>query len=58
MLSAELETELTDRFGPYRADVENFRSDDLDRIYRDIVAMTDQHFDIAAHVWKRSSRTS
>jgi predicted AlkP superfamily phosphohydrolase/phosphomutase len=46
-----LEIELADRFGPYRADVENFRSDDLDRIYQDIVAMTEQHFDIAAHVW-------
>ena len=46
-----LEAELTGRFGPYLADVENFRSNDLDRIYRDIVAMTDQHFGIAAHVW-------
>jgi len=48
----ELETEITDRFGPYRADVENFRADDLDRIYRDIVTMTEQHVDIAAHVWR------
>jgi predicted AlkP superfamily phosphohydrolase/phosphomutase len=48
----ELETELTERFGPYRADVEDFRSDDLDRIYRDIVAMTEQHFEIAEQIWQ------
>ena len=48
----ELEDELSDRVGPYRADVEDFRSDDLDRIYRDIVAMTEQHFEIAEHVWR------
>ena len=48
----ELEIELVDRFGPYRADVENFRADDLDRIYQDIVAMTEQHVEIAAHIWE------
>jgi len=47
-----LETELIERFGRYRADVENFRDDDLDRIYRDIVAMTEQHFDIAEQIWR------
>ncbi|MGB3052298.1 MAG: alkaline phosphatase family protein [Polyangiales bacterium] len=47
----ELEGELVDCVGPYRADVENFRSDDLDRIYRDIVTMTEQHFEIAEQVW-------
>ncbi|MFW2389077.1 MAG: alkaline phosphatase family protein [Polyangiales bacterium] len=47
----ELERELCDRFGPYHADVVDFRTDDLDRIYRDIVTMTDQHFEIAEHVW-------
>jgi len=47
----ELESELSNRFGPYRADVESFRSGDLDRIYRDIVAMTEQHMEMAAHVW-------
>lgn len=47
-----LEAEIADRFGPYRADVEDFRADDLDRIYRDIVRMTEQHFDIAEHVWR------
>ncbi|MGB8329883.1 MAG: alkaline phosphatase family protein [Polyangiales bacterium] len=49
----ELEGELTDLFGPYRADVENFRADDLGRIYGEIVAMTEQHTEIAAHVWSR-----
>jgi predicted AlkP superfamily phosphohydrolase/phosphomutase len=48
----DLETEIVDRFGPYCADVESFRADDLDRIYRDIVKMTAQHFEIAEHVWK------
>jgi len=47
-----LEAELVDRFGPYLADVENFRADDLDRIYRDIVMMTEQHVEIAEYVWK------
>jgi predicted AlkP superfamily phosphohydrolase/phosphomutase len=47
-----LETEIADRCGPYHADVENFRADDLDRIYQDIVMMTEQHVDIAEHVWK------
>jgi predicted AlkP superfamily phosphohydrolase/phosphomutase len=46
-----LEAELVDRFGPYLPDVGNFRANDLDRIYRDIVTMTAQHVDIAAHVW-------
>ena len=47
-----LENELRSRFGPYRADVEDFRADDLDRIYREIVAMTDQHFEIARWIWR------
>ena len=47
-----LEAEIADRFGPYRADVEDFRADDRDRIYQDIVAMTEQHVDIAAHIWQ------
>ena len=46
-----LETEIEELFGPYRADIEDFRADDLDRIYRDIVTMTEQHFEIAEHVW-------
>ena len=47
-----LEAEIVDRFGTYRADVENFRANDLDRIYQDIVKMTEQHIDVAEHVWK------
>jgi predicted AlkP superfamily phosphohydrolase/phosphomutase len=47
-----LESEIESRFGPYLADVDDFRSDDLDRIYRDIVAMTRQHFAIAKWVWE------
>jgi len=46
-----LEADLERRFGRYQADVDDFRSDDLDRIYRDIVAMTDQHFEIARFIW-------
>ncbi|HET6415949.1 MAG TPA: alkaline phosphatase family protein [Polyangiales bacterium] len=46
-----LEAELVERFGPYQADVEGFRASDLDRIYRDIVAMTEQHLSIAEHIW-------
>lgn len=46
-----LEAELVKRFGPYRADIEGFRAGDLDRIYRDIVAMTEQHVAIAEHIW-------
>ncbi|MBT8467417.1 MAG: alkaline phosphatase family protein, partial [Deltaproteobacteria bacterium] len=49
----DLEAELTDCVGPYRADVDDFRSDDLDRIYRDLVTMTNQHFEIAEQVWNR-----
>lgn len=47
-----LEAELVKRFGPYRADVDDFRTDDLDRVYREVVDMTDQHARIAEHVWK------
>lgn len=50
-----LEAELTERFGPYRADVENFRSDDLQRIYDELLVMTEQHFAIAEHVWTQKS---
>lgn len=47
----ELEGELESRLGSYQADVENFRAEDLDRIYMEIVALTEQHFDIAELVW-------
>jgi predicted AlkP superfamily phosphohydrolase/phosphomutase len=50
-----LETEIVDRVGPYRADVERFRADDLERIYSDILAMTEQHFQIAELVWKEKN---
>ena len=46
-LGAELEA----RFGPYRADVREFRTDDKARVFDELVAMTDQHFAIARHVW-------
>ena len=48
-----LEAELVDRFGHYRPDVEDFRASDLDRIYREVVTITEQHFDIAAHIWRQ-----
>ncbi len=48
-----LEDELEARFGRYQQDVEDFRSDDLSRIFEAIQRMTDQHFDIAEHVWSR-----
>ena len=50
-----LEQELEERFGRYIADVEDFRSDDLERIYRDIVQMTEQHFAIARWIWEAKS---
>jgi predicted AlkP superfamily phosphohydrolase/phosphomutase len=46
-----LEGELEDRFGAYQADVDGFRSNDLDRIYRDIIVMTRQHFQMAEWIW-------
>ncbi|MGB5808999.1 MAG: alkaline phosphatase family protein [Polyangiales bacterium] len=46
-LAAEIEAE----FGTYKSDVENFRADDLDRILDEVHAMTEQHFDIAEHIW-------
>ena len=47
-----LESEIEERFGRYLADVEDFRSDELDRIHEEIVAMTRQHFAIARWVWE------
>lgn len=43
--------ELEGKFGSYIPDIENFRADDLDRIHEEILAMTQQHFDIAEYVW-------
>lgn len=50
-----IEREIESRFGHYLTDVSDFRSDDLGRIYRDIVEMTDQHFEIARWVWKEKA---
>lgn len=47
---AELKPELEAKFGPYHLDVENFRSEDKDRILQDIYKMTAQHFAIARHL--------
>ncbi len=46
----DLKAELESRFGPYRLDVENFRSEDKDRILQEIYKMTEQHFAIARHL--------
>jgi len=47
----ELGAELSARFGPYIPDVVDFRTDDRARVLSDLTAMTEQHFDIARHVW-------
>lgn len=50
---AALAEELRARFGPYQPDVEGFRDGDRARILADIHDMSEQHFDIARHVWTR-----
>ncbi|HEY3354258.1 MAG TPA: alkaline phosphatase family protein [Polyangia bacterium] len=45
-----LKDEIAARFGAYRFDVDDFRSTDRDRIYRDICAMTAQHFALFRHL--------
>lgn len=45
-----LSSELVERFGPYRADVEDFRTDDLPRVRASLLDAIDQHFAIAAYV--------
>lgn len=50
-----LESELRERFGDYRYDVEGFRSREPSAIYADIVDMTRQHFAIARHLWQTRS---
>jgi len=47
---AALKAELTGRFGAYRLDVENFRSDEKERILEQIYQMTEQHFAMARHL--------
>ncbi len=39
------------RFGPYQADVEDFRSDALERIFHSLHSMREQHFAMAEAVW-------
>ena len=43
--------ELEASFGPYRMDIEGFRSGDLERILDDLHTMTHQHFSIARKIW-------
>lgn len=50
-----LEGELEGRFGAYHADVDDFRAHDLERIHSDILAMTDQHFDMARYIWNEKA---
>ncbi len=47
-----LADELEARFGPYQPDVEDFRSDDLERVMSSLRAMGRQHFAMARHVWE------
>jgi predicted AlkP superfamily phosphohydrolase/phosphomutase len=46
----ELADELRARFGPYRPDVENYRSDELPRLLDEIYALSAQRFAIAEHM--------
>ena len=45
-----LRDDLEDLVGDYKLDVENFRSDDKDRILRDIREMTEQRFEVMRHL--------
>lgn len=47
-----LEAELTETFGPYRPDVDDFRSHELDRIFAELEETAEQHFAMAEHVWR------
>lgn len=47
-----LKDELTASFGAYQLDVEGFRSGDSARLAREISAMTEQHLQMARHVWE------
>lgn len=46
----DLKPELESRFGPYRMDVKNFRSEDKQPILNQIYDMTDQHFAMAEYL--------
>jgi predicted AlkP superfamily phosphohydrolase/phosphomutase len=50
-----LGAQLTERFGAYHADVRDFRTDDLARIWDELHAMAVQHVDIARDVLARQS---
>jgi predicted AlkP superfamily phosphohydrolase/phosphomutase len=45
-----LKQEIEGLVGDYQVDVQNFRSDDRDRILREIYAMTEQRFAVARHL--------
>ena len=47
-----LAAELRAQFGPYRMDVDEFRTENKAPVLQAILDMTRQHFDIACHVWK------
>lgn len=47
---AELRAEIERWAGEYMLDVPNFRTEDKDRLLRDIYAMTRQRFDVAKHL--------
>lgn len=47
-----LKDEIRQLVGRYKVDVEDFRTDDRDRILSDIYEMTDQHFTLAEHLLK------
>ena len=46
----QLRSEIESLVGPYQVDVQNFRSDDRDRILREIYDMTEQRFAVARHL--------
>ena len=46
----ELKSELESRFGPYRIDVKDFRSEDKIPILDQIYEMTNQHFAMAEYL--------
>jgi predicted AlkP superfamily phosphohydrolase/phosphomutase len=52
---AGLATELEARFGPYRMDVKDYRTDDPSHVLEELYAMGKQHFAIARHVWESRS---
>ncbi|MBN1573106.1 MAG: alkaline phosphatase family protein [Deltaproteobacteria bacterium] len=45
-----LKSELVDVFGEYIIDVKDFRTDDKERLLREIYAFSNQHFDIAEYM--------